>query len=165
MCVPVLPSHDGVNTVLEVFLASVCTPTDLRAQSRMMATAIHRLRSDRARGARMFSAAGAALALADITCMAEHLRYVQGSCTAHRPNAKQETAHVLRLDALRTPPRQWLSVHALEHRYCPAIVKGVASVSVSSYNVFLSSCIALVPRVQDCLLTTTPDLRTFYPPL
>ncbi|KAH8984416.1 hypothetical protein EDB92DRAFT_1886786 [Lactarius akahatsu] len=96
------------NGVLEAFLAYVCTPADLRAQSHMMAAASAALIVTVLAGARVFGAGDAALVWANTASMA--VRAVYSWRFAHRfckvramPHRQRETERALGLAALRPP--------------------------------------------------------------
>ena len=96
------------NGVLEAFLASVCTPADLRAQSRMMAAASAALIATALAGARVFDAGDAALVWANTASMAVRAlyawRFARRFCMARAaPRSQQETARALGPAALRPP--------------------------------------------------------------
>jgi len=96
------------NGVLEAFLASVCTPADLRAQSRMMAAASAALIATALAGARVFDAGDAALVWANTASMAVRAlyawRFARRFCMVRAaPHRQQETARALGPVALRPP--------------------------------------------------------------
>ncbi|KAH8984422.1 Rft-1-domain-containing protein [Lactarius akahatsu] len=96
------------NGVLEAFVAYVCTPADLRSQSRMMAAASAVLIATALAGARVFGAGDAALVWANTASMAVRAlyawrfarRFCKARAVAHR---QRETERALRLAALRPP--------------------------------------------------------------
>ena len=89
------------NGVLEAFLASVCTPADLRAQSRMMAAASVALIATALSGARVFGAGDVALVWASTVSMAVRAlyawRFARRFCTARAasPHHKREIVRAL----------------------------------------------------------------------
>jgi oligosaccharide translocation protein RFT1 len=93
------------NGVLEAFLASVCTPADLRAQSRMMAAASAALIATALAGARVFGAGDTALVWANTVSMVVRAlyawRFARRFCTARA--APQETVRALGIAALCPP--------------------------------------------------------------
>ncbi|KAH9054029.1 Rft protein-domain-containing protein [Lactarius deliciosus] len=96
------------NGVLEAFLASVCTPADLRAQSRMMAAASAALIATALAGARVFGAGDAALVWANTESMAVRAlyawRFARRFCKARAlPHRQRETERALGLAGLRPP--------------------------------------------------------------
>ncbi|KAH9032835.1 Rft-1-domain-containing protein [Lactarius hengduanensis] len=96
------------NGVLEAFLASVCTPADLRAQSRMMAAASAALIATALAGARVFGAGDVALVWANTASMAVRAlyawRFARKFCEARAvPHRQRETERALGLAALRPP--------------------------------------------------------------
>ncbi|KAF8491180.1 Rft-1-domain-containing protein [Russula emetica] len=74
------------NGILEAFFASVCTPADLRSQSRMMAAASLSLVATAIGGSRLFGMGDTALVWANTTSMAVRAlyawRFVQRYCAA-----------------------------------------------------------------------------------
>ncbi|KAH9031482.1 Rft protein-domain-containing protein, partial [Lactarius hengduanensis] len=97
------------NGVLEAFLTSVCTPADLRAQSRMLAATSAALIATALAGARVFGAGDAALVWANNTAsMAVRAlyawRFARRFCKARAvPHRQRETERALGLAALRPP--------------------------------------------------------------
>ena len=97
------------NGVLEAFLASVCTPADLRAQSRMMAAASVALIATALSGARVFGAGDVALVWANTVSMAVRAlyawRFARRFCTARAaaPHHKREIVRALGPAALCPP--------------------------------------------------------------
>lgn len=88
------------NGVLEAFVASVCTPADLRAQSRMMAAASAALIATALAGARVFGAGDTALVWANTVSMAVRAlyawRFARRFCTARAaPFRRRWTARAL----------------------------------------------------------------------
>ena len=96
------------NGVLEAFFASVCTPADLRAQSRMMAAASAALIATALAGARVVGAGDTALVWANTVSMTVRAlyawRFVRKFCTARAaPQRQRETARALGPAALCPP--------------------------------------------------------------
>ncbi len=96
------------NGVLEAFLASVCTPADLRAQSSMMAAASAALVATALAGARVFGAGDVALVWANTASMAVRAlyawRFACRFCTARAaPHRQRKTACALGPAALCPP--------------------------------------------------------------
>jgi len=104
------------NGVLEAFVASVCTPADLRAQSRMMAVASAALVITALAGARVFGAGDEALVWANTVSMALRAlyawRFACRFCTARAaPHRQRGVARALGPAAL-CPPVGVLAVFA-----------------------------------------------------
>ena len=96
------------NGVLEAFLASVCTPADLRSQSRMMAIASAALVATALAGARLFNAGDVALVWANTVSMAVRAlyawRFARMFCTARAaPRRQREMVRALGPAALCPP--------------------------------------------------------------
>ena len=96
------------NGVLEAFLASVCTPADLRAQSSMMTAASAALIATALSGARVFGAGDVALVWANTVSMAVRAlyawRFARRFCAARAaPHRKREIVRALGPAALCPP--------------------------------------------------------------
>ncbi|KAH8992538.1 Rft protein-domain-containing protein [Lactarius hatsudake] len=123
------------NGVLEAFLASVCTPADLRAQSRMMAAASVALIATALAGARVFGAGDAALVWANTgkhgracaVCLALRTQALQGPRRALPPTRDRARAAPAARRARSVCGCR--NLHALERRCacrCPAVAVGAA---------------------------------------
>ncbi|KAH9168477.1 hypothetical protein EDB89DRAFT_2073909 [Lactarius sanguifluus] len=96
------------NGMLEAFLASVCAPADLCAQSRMIAAASAALIATALASVRVFGAGDAALVWANTPSMAlcalYAWRFARRFCNARAaPHRQRETERTLGLAALRPP--------------------------------------------------------------
>ncbi|KAH9022327.1 Rft protein-domain-containing protein [Lactarius pseudohatsudake] len=123
------------NGVLEAFLASVCTPADLRAQSGMMAAASAALIATTLAGARVFGAGDAALVWANTASMAVRAlyawRFARGFCKARAvpPPPTRDRARARARRATPAARRARSSLHALGRRCacrCPVVAVGAA---------------------------------------
>ncbi|KAH9032831.1 hypothetical protein EDB84DRAFT_118412 [Lactarius hengduanensis] len=138
--VPVLPPAMAYNGVLEAFLASVCTPADLRAQSRMMAAASAALiatalsRCTRVRRRRRGTRVGqhGKHGRARAVRLALRTQVLRGPRRAPPPTRDRARARARRAAPSARRARSVCgcrSVHALERRCacrCPVVAVGVA---------------------------------------
>ncbi|KAH9022329.1 Rft-1-domain-containing protein [Lactarius pseudohatsudake] len=174
------------NGVLEAFLASVCTPADLRAQSRMMAAASAALIATALAGARVFGAGDVALVWANTASMAVRAlyawRFARKFCKARTVHHRQrETERALGLAALRPPlgvlvafaaaavcTRWSAAAHAdvrlslLAQRWHVALGGACLGVCLVVWCVPFPLPIVLAPCERDRLLTTMLTLVSSY---
>ncbi|KAF8272174.1 hypothetical protein EI94DRAFT_1697544 [Lactarius quietus] len=170
------------NGVLEAFLASVCTPADLRAQSRMMAPASAALVATAFSGARIFGAGDVALVWANSVSMAVRAlyarRFAHRFCAARAtPHRKREIVRALDPGAL-CPPLAVLAAFAvaaacmhwsatmhadvrlLLWAQCGHVALG--GVCLVAWCVSSPPPVSLAPRVRDRLLTTMADVLQLH---